>query len=79
MALHRDELKLGLFAAKNVSKGTVLCINTGCILDKTFWDYSDYDISYIRLVLTKLIGNSCYLNELRIALFMQISLRIHGS
>jgi len=47
MALHRDELKLGLFTAINVSKGTVLCINTGCILEKIFWDYSDFDISYI--------------------------------
>ena len=52
IALHRDELKHGLFTAKKVSKGTVLCINTGCHLDSSFWEYSDYDISYIRLVLS---------------------------
>jgi len=54
IALHRDELKHGLFIAKKVSKGTILCINTGCILDITFWDYSNYNISYIRLALDEL-------------------------
>jgi len=51
IAIYIYELKLGLFTARNVSKGTVLCINTGCKLDKSFWDYSDYDLSYIRLAL----------------------------
>jgi len=51
IAIYIYELKLGLFTARNALKGTVLCINTGCKLDKSFWEYSDYVISYIRLAL----------------------------
>jgi len=35
-------------------KAITLCINTGLLLDRTFWDYSNYDISYIRLALDEL-------------------------
>ena len=55
--IHRDDLKYGLFTATKITKGTVLCINTTGISlggGETFWDYSDYDVSQIRIALHRL-------------------------
>ena len=46
----RDELnKKGLFAAKNISAGTTLCIKTGIYIESDFWNYIDYERSMIQV------------------------------
>ena len=64
--IHRDDLKYGLLAATKITKGTVLCINTTGISlggDETFWDYSDYDVSQIRIALHRLENKVILINQ----------------
>jgi hypothetical protein len=42
----------GLFTTVDVTKGTILCIKTGVLLNKDFWSISDYNTSNIRVVST---------------------------
>ena len=40
----------GLFTTVDVTKGTILCIKTGLLLNKDFWTFSDYSTSNIRVI-----------------------------
>ena len=40
----------GLFTTVDVTKGTILCIKTGLLLNKDFWSFSDYNTSNIRVI-----------------------------
>ncbi len=42
----------GLFTTVDVSKGTILCIKTGLLLNKDFWSFSDYSTSNNRVIST---------------------------
>ena len=44
----------GLFTTLDVTrKGTILCIIKGIILNESFWSFSDYNTSDIRIVSSK--------------------------